>query len=511
MLRDMRSLRPSLLVLAIVLPACMRGCNPGCSYNSAAQRCSEQSDCPARTTCHAGYCIDEGYARIDDRCKASAGCADRGECEAITRRSFLGLDPSLECAATTDADCRQSKLCRTRGQCARGVGDVGCAATDAAVCRASERCTTHEECELEGGQCVRHWTGCPALVRPGQPAWDTEVRLVWDYESLRAPWHPGDVRAATIACEATSEHGGVAIELRVAGHCAVGPHLDHTGTAVMLRADVPLHVGDAIAYAVVRPASGTSFVQLRYDGSSPMLGGSGAETLECVVVPHAVAFERSRRELAAVDHSTAAAAHQEPDLASSSDLGQAIEDARVHAERASMWLGWDDPELATRVARLDAAADAWHVRLDAAIRKAATTDGPIRGGHMAVSRTARVCGDALRARLGTAAATRTIDATTCAIELAIDNTGKDPLPIMPDRDDFGDVDSLAWLRPAHDGQPPAVMQASVIAVQVGAASSTIGALDLPPGQRGTVLVDGDEPGSLLRGRLDLRSTFVMRP
>ncbi|HUJ61170.1 MAG TPA: hypothetical protein VLX92_21850 [Kofleriaceae bacterium] len=503
----MRAFR--LLVLAIALPACMRGCNPGCSCNGRVEPCTEPSDCPSHETCRRGYCVDEHYAQIDDDCRASAGCAERGECSAIPRSSFLGLDSTLECAATTDRDCRQSKLCRERGQCARNSYDVGCAASEVAACRASERCATHEECELENGQCVRHWNGCPPLAPPGAPAWLAPERLVWDYDSLREPWHPGDDPHATLACQVTGL-GTPATTLRVAGRCAPGPRLDRSGTGTFLRADVALRAGDAIAFAADSPASGSPFAQLRYDGNSPAFGGSGGETIECVVVPHAVALERSRRELAAVDRGLVAAGREQPDLSSSrGDLSPSIEDARVHAERAAMWLGWNDSELALRVVRLDAAASAWRARLDAAIRKLVATDKPVHADHMTLTRTGRVCGDALRARLGPAGSS--IDATSCALELAIDNAGPDPISLAPGRDSIGEVDELVWLRPAHADQPAEVAPALVLAVQLGTAVTTSGIAELPPGQHGIVLIDGAAPDSLLRGRVGLRDTFVLRP
>ena len=504
----MPSFRLSWLVLAIALPACMRGCDPGCSSNSPAQSCSEQSDCPDQTACHAGHCVDESYARADEQCRIGAACAERGACEAVRKRSFLGLDPSLECAATSDQACRQSQLCRTRGLCARGPYDVGCAAIDAAACRTSARCATHEECALENGACVRRWTGCPTLVEPGKPAWAQPINLVWDYDSLRDPWHPGDVEHATLACQLTAETGGDTA-LRVAGHCAAGPGVDRDGPGKFLRADVALHAGDAIAYSVVNPASASSFAQLRYEGSSPALGGSGSEAIECVVVPHAVALERTRRELAAVDRGIAEASREEPDLSGRGGLSSAVEDARVHAERAALWLGWTDSELALRVVRLDAAVVAWRARLDAAIRKLAVTDGPIRGEHSTVTRGGRVCGDALHARLGANAAGRSIDATTCAIELAIDNTGSTPIPIVPGSDQLGELDDLAWLRPAQDAQPAEVTPAMIVEAHAGTTTTTTGLVEIPPGQRGIALVDGATIGALLHGRLARRTTFAL--
>ena len=506
MLRGMRRFRPSLLVLAVVLPACMRGCNPGCSCNTPAESCSEPSDCPTGLTCRRGYCIDESFARTDDQCRASVECAERGQCSAIQKRSFLGADPGLECAAVTDDDCRHSKLCKTSGLCARvGPDDVGCGAAIAEMCRASERCATHEECDLDGYECVRHWTACPALAPEAAPAWAAPVNLVWDYDSLRAPWHPGDVEHATLACQLLGD-GGARSAIRVAGHCAPGPQLDGAGVGKLLQPDVTLHAGDAVAFSAHH-----AFAQAHYDGSSPLVAGSGDEVIECVVVPHQVALERSRRELAAVDRGLVEAAREQPDLASPRDLPLALDDARVHAERAALWLGWQDPELAGRVGRLDAAAVSWRARLDTAIQKLATSNQPIRTSRLLVTRGSHVCGDALRTRLGAAAAGRTFDATTCAVELVVENTGTTAVSLAPGRDQLDDIDQLSWLRPAHDSQPAGVVPAMIVEVRAGGKATTTDVVDVAPGKRGTVLVDGADPGGVLRGRIGYRSTFAMKP
>lgn len=353
------------IALLIALPSCMRGCNPGCNASRPADHCSDNSDCGKGLACLRGYCVDPMVAMADEDCRKSSACRELGACTAVRKSSFLGTDPGLECAAVTDRECMQSTRCRTHGMCGRGTTDVGCDATDADLCRASERCKTHEECLLGTRTCERRWTGCPALVTPDTPLWATPIALVWDYESLRAPWHPGDVDGATIACRV--EGRSTPSTIRIAGHCAPGPHLSD-GTARLLRADVTLHAGDSIAAAMqdgpVGTPSNSSFAQLRYDGDSPVLGGTPGESIECVVVPHQLALERSRRELAAVDAGLAEVRHEKPDPQQPRDVPAGIESARVHAERAALWLGWRDPEVARRVKKLDAAADAWHAHHD---------------------------------------------------------------------------------------------------------------------------------------------------
>lgn len=491
-----RRRRPSWLVLAIALSACMRGnggCNLGGGTRPGPVLCVEASDCESWATCQRGKCVNADYVRVDDACRASAACAERGDCSAIRRRSFLGLDPSFECAAITDDECRRSARCRTHGLCARNpLYDAGCAAPDASACRASARCATREECELDGERCARRWTGCPALALPGAPAWAAPVRLAWSYDDLlRAPWQPGEVAHATLACWLTGTRGGGLTTVRVAGRCATGSALDRSGAGSFLRADVALHAGDAIAFS----AEGGAFAQLHYDGSSPAFGGSGDEAIECVVVPPAVALERSRRELAAVDRDLVAAPHEPVDLSSrSAFLDEAIDDAHVHAERAALWLGWTSPELLSRVARLDAEAGEAHARVDAAIRKLVATDKPVRGEHMTVTRLGRVCGAA----------------KTCALELAIDNAGPSPISIEPGRDGFDRLDALTWLRPAHGAEPSVLAPALIAEVRVGAASTTRDAVEIPPGTRGIVRIDGALPGSLLHGQIDGRSSFVLR-
>jgi hypothetical protein len=292
----------------------------------------------------------------------------------VRKSSFLGMDPGYECAATTDQECRMSRQCRTHGRCARvGSYDVGCGADSAEQCGASLRCKTREECALDSFECVRRWSECPALVVPDAPSWLTPIDLVWDYDSLRTPWQPGDVDGATLACRVEAAPGPASV-LRVAGRCAPAPGVGGSRASAFLRADVTLHRGDAIAISVQDGPIGhasSGFAQLHYDGASPVRGGDDGDSLECVVVPHATALERSRRELAAVDRGLADSARERPDPDDPRALPGSLESARVHAERAALWLGWRDPELAVRVKKLDAAAQAWHVKLDEAIRKAA--------------------------------------------------------------------------------------------------------------------------------------------
>ena len=353
------------LVFAILLPACMRGCNAPAGCNFGGCSCDPLPlayDDPPQ--------IPPEYKAKEAECRASAACPERGECSAIRKSSFLGADPGLECAAVTDRDCVQAKPCRTHGLCARvGHYDVGCGAASAELCRASERCATHEECLLEDFACVRRWVNCPAL--PGDaPAWAQPIDLVWDYDSLRAPRHLGDLDNATIACRLDGRGG--AATLRIAGRCAPGPDVD--GSGKFLRAGIALHSGDAIAFSTA-----SSFAQARYTGDSPVFAGAPGESIECVIVPHEVALERSRRELAAVDRGIAEAAHEKPDPAQGRALSAGVEEGRVHAERAALWLGWQDPALAGRVAKLDAAAAAW----DRAMERAAASAPPRDAGARA--------------------------------------------------------------------------------------------------------------------------------
>jgi hypothetical protein len=499
------------LAIAIALPACMRGCEPGCSCDPPPQRCTEQSDCTSGTCLH-GYCVNDDYAATEARCRTSAACAERGECGAVRKSSFLGLDPGYECAALSDESCRRSQRCLTHGLCAMRASGLGCQVGDPAQCRASQRCTTHEECESDGTECVRRWTGCPALVVPEAPLWAAPVELVWDYDSLRAPWHPGDVNRATIACRVEGR-ADRASSIRIAGQCATGPRLDGGGAAKLLRADVTLHAGDTIAIAAQNNPAGhaadSSFAQLRYDGNSPLLGGSGGESIECVVVPHDLARERSRRELAAVDQGLVTAAREPPDPSEPRAVSTTIESARVHAGRAALWLGWRDPELAARVRRLDAAASAWEARLEAAIQRLGTSKQPIRTSRMVVTRGNRLCGDSLRAHRGSGAAP--VDATTCAFEIAVENTSHISLSLSSRGAPFDDVSDLTWLYPAHDGQPLEIVPATILEIRVGLAVAATDPVQVAPGQRAVVLVDGAAPAAILRGRIGLSDRFTLRP
>jgi hypothetical protein len=471
-------MRMWLVALAFVLPGCYRGCN-GCN-GSRADRCSDSTDCGKGTSCRQGYCISDEAIEQRDRCRNSDGCEERGDCTLVYKRSFLGLDPATECAATTDQECRESRACKERGACARiGLDDVGCGAATATQCAESQRCAAREECVLDQFECVRDWGTCPELAPVGEPRWAQPVDLAWDYESLRAPWDPGDLDSATLACGFAGDYRGNGA-LRIEGRCTAGPSRgNHT-----LQAGLPFHAGDAITAVIQRRARGDSgdmFVQMKYTGKSPFSVSDPHGTVECVVVPRDVALARSKRELAAVDAATASAARDKPSLAHPSTT---LDAARVHAERAAKWLGWASPELEVRVTKIDAARVAFERRLDALIASTPNTTTPVNAGPYRVALLGQLCGADLRARH--AAST----ADDCALELEIANTSKHTQ--YPS-------EHLWWLHPAHDSVAAVSEPATVFETS----------RPLAPGEHLTMLVGNFAAGSILSGELD-RYAFAIR-
>ena len=275
-------------------------------------------------------------------------------------------------------------------------------------CAASKQCATRELCTLANFECVRDWSTCPKLVNDREPKWAESARLVWDYDSLRTPWHPGDLENATLACRFENKQRGYGV-VRIADRCIAGP-----SSSASLRADVPLHVGEVITAVVQdrdRGRASEPFVQMKYEGDSPIRAADGASWLECVVVPRDVAIQRSKRELAAVDAAVASSAR--PVTLARAPSETWLDTAHVHAERAAMWLGWAVPELSGRVAKIEVARTSYETRLDATIRKLPITTAPIVLGPYRVTVLGHVCGAALRARTGAGS-------DDCALEIAID-------------------------------------------------------------------------------------------
>lgn len=473
-------------VIIVLFSGCYRGCElRGCG-GEPAKRCDDSSDCDRGTSCRQHYCVSDTAVKLDDDCKHHDACEERGECSSVYRRSFLGLDQSTECAATTDAECRQSRLCKDFGACARvGESDVGCGAATSLQCAQSTRCATREECRLEGISCVRD-LGCRAVRSAAQPAWAELPRLAWDYGSLRAPSHPGDQAAATIACEFTGTDKGSGTIRLPDRSCIDGPSLGHHN----LSAGVPLATGDVLTVVVQRDPRigypGDFYIKLAYHGDSPMTVADEHGSVECLVVPHDVALARAKRELAAVDRDTAAVAHEQPSLARVPAGIEVSDSARVHAERAAMWLGWAAPELVTRVQAIDAARAAYEKRLGQMIDAAPQTTRPVTAGPFRVTLNGQVCGAALRARLGSGA-------DDCAVELAITN---------PSKEAHYASQYLSWLRPATDAAAATVVPVSRIATWPSA---------LAPGEQAVVLVPDYQAGALLMGNLGYRASFAIKP
>ena len=415
-----------------------------------------------------------------DRCRTGDACAERGECTLVYKRSFLGLDPATECAATSDDECRQSRACKDRGACARvGTDDVGCGAANATHCAESQRCATREECALDKFACVRNWSTCPKLVTAGEPTWAQPINLAWDYESLAAPWHPGELATATLACGFAGSYRGDGA-LRIEGSCTSGPTVgNHT-----LQAGLPLHVGDTIT-AVIEPRArgggNDMFLQMKYEGDSPIRASDANGSVECVVVSRDVALARSKRELTAVDAQLAA--RDNPSF--SHPASTALDAARVHAERAAKWLGWASPELAGRVKKIDAARLSYEQRLDALIANAPITTAPISAGPYRITLLGQVCGAALRARHGS-----TTD--DCALELALDNTSKRTQYLS---------EGVWWLRPAHDTVAAVAEPGTVIEMSH----------ELAAGEHTTMLVGGFDAGSVLAGELGTNGFSIRSP
>lgn len=518
--RRVVTLRSSLCLMLLGLSGCTRGCNL-----ESAEPCEDDGDCQAPNTCHRGYCSSPGYIETDRRCRAAPSCREVGACGALTVRSFLGMNSSLECAAVDEADCRAAEICGEKGRCS--VYDGFCVAQVDADCAASRRCETHDECSAASFECVRYWPACAPLgPHAHAPAWSHAQRVGVNMQRMRGPWEPGAVESAIVACEVQLTRGGGS-RVRLGEHCVDGPRFERGGSVeTFVQAGVRLLPGDEVAVAVqddweVGRESDDSFVKAIYTGVSPFQAGAGREALTCHVVPPDVARSLGAGALVVADAALAEAKSRRPDERTES--GPPLEDARGAVGEAGLWLGWDDPEISTRMQQIDAIERAWGERLALVFTALRRTATPPRATFTARDEAAlqvlgHVCGPELNARRGPDAR-QTVDG--CAIELRVENLGDQALELSGDSL-FGlrDIGSPRWLQVS--GGLGEVLRVNVIDVRSTApGAKPTSSLDLRAGESAIVLLGGEEkdlalgrvgPGdfTLLRGSLNYQGEYALR-
>jgi hypothetical protein len=164
---------------ALVLAAwAVLGCNKASHEGSAAsasasatagqQLCRDsEAECKAfgRCTGTIGHCT----ATSDEDCRKASVCAQSGWCVAkdgkceVPAGSACQNDRCSEyaectkrggaCVVGSEADCKQSGICRRGGQCSFRGGK--CVIASDADCAGSWRCTRYGFCKYESGKCVK--------------------------------------------------------------------------------------------------------------------------------------------------------------------------------------------------------------------------------------------------------------------------------------------------------------------------------------------------------------------
>ena len=508
---------------ALALTGCVRGCDLG----PPAEPCERTDECAAPSQCYRGYCSSPEYIEDDRSCRAAPGCRELGACGAVTVRSFLGLDRSVECLAVDAADCRAAQVCAEQGRCSLGNGV--CEASSDADCAASRRCTTHDECALEGSGCVRRLSACePPRLPAGAPAWVSGPgeENVFDVRQFGGPWQPGALEAGVVACRFELARLGDS-RVQLGEQCFAGPHFGRGGgVASFVRAGVRLRPGDEVFAASHGDRTvGTvddSYVKARYTGASPLQGGAGRERLECHVVPPEVARPIGLAVLPVVDAAIAEAMPRPTDDHRSAP--RPLDQAQRATREAAAWLGWDDPEIVARVQQIAGLGEA-HARAVAATltrrRKKATAPRGLLvfDNEIGLRVLGHVCGAQLDARR-TAGARRTTDATRCGVELRLENRGILPLSLDADQRSVGNLEALQWLQVT--GGLATAVDAELIDVRPATAGAVPGrSATLEPGGAVVILLAGagedidparDAPGefTLLSGRVHLGSEFLLR-
>jgi hypothetical protein len=502
--------------LLVLLAALTVGCQRGCSLNGAAKACQAASDCDPGIECYKGYCSDPAYVAADRACRDGDACRERGACGATAVESFLGLDGRLECAAVAGEDCQASTGCTDAGRCA--LSNTDCVAASDEGCRSSVRCTTHEECSLGTRECVRRWPSCPPLTPvPGAPPWAIAGPFALDDAKLPDAWKPGAVGSAVLVCRANAAHRWPG-RVRLGERCAPLPPLDDQGAVTFVKGGIPLEKGTTITVAFqkrddVGSPSTDSFVKAAYDGASPFSAGAEPDTLECHVLAPELLAKLALAELARADKKILEASRSAPDRGAPQPLAPGLEVAEEATSHAAELVGWEDKGVKARVARVDAAAQAWgralgllHLQLAPV---AAPLDRPtLLDGVVTVQPRAFVCGEALRARHGERAKDRTLASSDCALELLLENKSDTEMTVAAGGGNFARIEGMRFLRPSAGGAE--AIEAVVIDVRAAAEGSPfVATLTLAPGAKAIALLAGKTRELALgRGSPDERALLV---
>lgn len=479
-------MRGALWVGLVVLAGCMRGCPSRCGGEPATP-CASDRECEDPERCHEGYCTSPEVLSAVERCRQAPECRERGACSLGLTRTFLGASSKHTCLVERSEDCAASRLCAELGRCSlartQGVlSDGYCAARADHECEASARCEQFEECTRDGDACVRAWPDCS-----GEPLARLDPR-----SELGAPYTPGDLGEAIIACRLETRTRETTTFVRVANRCLRGP--EHTAATTVFAFRSKLAASDAVALAIQKnPRYGTPkiarYVRAAYTGRSPFSGSEDKVTMTCHVIAPEVAVKLTGPALARAGAALARLTEERPAL----DRAEPRELAEVRAalSEAATW-NPGDPGIAKLQTRLDVALEGWRRALDAAIAKLAPDDVGPKRAKLRVLR--RICGADLRPR----------DSRDdeCGIEVAIEVAEEMRLGRSG-----GDVTHLRLLRP---GAEPAVVEAEILDVRTATTSTPEVSLVVPPGEEAIVRIAPRTITTLGEGAILIGSDFLAR-
>lgn len=462
----------------LFLAGCMRGCNPSCnsSCNSGGSgrdpSCTTTGDCEDNERCHEGICKDQDSIQRSERCLDTPGCKRQGACRPGLTRSFLGATSQPTCLVERAEDCAASELCKSQGKC--GLAETGfykdgyCAATTAKHCADSARCATHDECSLleEHKVCNRKWLGCTG---------ETPMIGFEPAHDLGAPWQPGEVADAAIACRLEDDYKQTTSFVRIGKTCVRGPTLG-ANTPFLFRHK--LAPKDRIEVAIQGTAEvGTwydaGYVRAEYTGESVFTSGSELPKLTCTVVSPEVARRNAAGMVTRIERGfVRLAAEQANPKYLVAEPREAGGIRRVMAE-AILWLG-DDPQVAKLKASFEAGLVVWRKKLDAAIGALELSDLGPKGARISVHGV--VCGDDLEIRTKQAS----LGKDDCGVELAIKVTEQMTIG--------AGINDLGTLEFARRGPDATIIRGEVVDARMQTDRNVAGAVTAKPGDEVIALV-----------------------
>jgi len=154
---------------------------------AAGCRAKAGEDC-TRTACADGLSCHESVCRPKDEVDRIRADQERAKtCRATCTEDGLCGAKNGRCVATTDEDCRKSRVCRQKGACS--MHDDVCAVVSDEDCKRSVLCTQGGKCSSSEGKCKFAAGACrerPECKERGQCVEDGEVCSVGSDQDCEA-------------------------------------------------------------------------------------------------------------------------------------------------------------------------------------------------------------------------------------------------------------------------------------------------------------------------------------